>query len=374
MPTKFNFDQIETAAITPFFSMPGAPAPPAIRGARAFLGDGWRHGQQTDGNVTGGSWLQSFVAAGRTITDWDYFEDQARLAVVSNFGSAGAFISRTSGGGDAIGAIGAAVNDGVGFDAWGAYLDAVSANAAAGVTHGLEVDITNIVGVSPMGGATPYRGYTSRMMGALFLAGGSDAVAMQGRSYANDWAINVVNNGGAFHTGLNFRFDALMREGHADDTTTPGNTGYAHAISLAHDHGITWFSRDPLGAAGTQTEAVRMYSTIDNPATLMEVVFGDTTIAFNDKSGSDGALFQIGYIPNAGASVRVLPVPVGSAPIIEAQGTNANINLIARGKGTGLFGAANVAETTSATPSFNRRQKFVLPNGEVIWVYGELVV
>ena len=48
--------------LAPFYASPGAPAAPATRGTRAFFGVAKDHGMQTDGSVTGGSWLQSFAA------------------------------------------------------------------------------------------------------------------------------------------------------------------------------------------------------------------------------------------------------------------------------------------------------------------------
>ena len=338
--TKLKWDQIGGADFAPFFEQSGAPEPLRNSG-RAFFGAASQHGQQTEGNVTGGSWLQGFAVpdSGDLITDWDYYEDVARVASVSTFGIAISGVSRTAGGGlEAIGVVGAVVNDnGIGRDAWGFYGDAVSAHANAGITNGIEVNATNLVGTSPLGGATPYRAYTDRMTGVANFAAGSDATVF-GRSYAVDWMLNVANNGAAFWTGINFRFDAIMREGVADDTTAPGNTGYARAIGLAHDQGLSWYSRDSVSGAGTQAEVVRMYSTVDSAATRWEMVFSDTAWALNDRVAPSGAQFQVLYVPDATSNVRVGAAAVGSSPFIEAAGTAENINLYARGKGNGRFG------------------------------------
>ena len=62
---QITYDQIEPGDVVPFYASPGAPAAPATRGTRAFFGLAKDHGMQTDGSVTGGSWLQSFAAARR---------------------------------------------------------------------------------------------------------------------------------------------------------------------------------------------------------------------------------------------------------------------------------------------------------------------
>lgn len=62
---QITYDQIEPGDVVPFYTSPGAPAAPATRGTRAFFGLAKDHGMQTDGSVTGGSWLQSFAAAQR---------------------------------------------------------------------------------------------------------------------------------------------------------------------------------------------------------------------------------------------------------------------------------------------------------------------
>ena len=419
--SKLTWDQVgEPVSPARFFSTPGAPAAPAVRqNGRAFFGPGWNHGQQTDGNVTGGSWLQGFSANGVNIDDWDYFEDQARVSSVSDFGVAISGVSRTYGASDAIGVVGAAVNDSTNkLTAWGGYLDAVKANANAGATIGLEIDAANLVGTSPLGGVTPYRTYAEGMVGVLQLGAGSDS-AVFGDSYAVDWFINIARNGGAAWTGINFKHDAIMREGVGDTKASPGNSGYARAISLATEQGLSWYSKNAvivaagsfevgktyiiqsvgttnfvsLGATtntvgtpfvataagsgtgtaslvGSQSEAVRLYSAVSSPSVKLEQVFSDTVIAFNELTASAGALFQIGVRADAGAHVLVDPAPVGGAPVIKAAGSNANINMLAMGKGTGLFGFGQFTDTGGG----NGYVRIITQNGKVIRLTGTLEV
>ena len=62
---QITYDQIEPGEVAPFYASPESPSAPATRGTRAFFGLAKDHGMQTDGSVTGGSWLQSFAAARR---------------------------------------------------------------------------------------------------------------------------------------------------------------------------------------------------------------------------------------------------------------------------------------------------------------------
>ena len=338
---KITAGQIDTVS-GPFFAGVSVPAGEALRHpGRAFIGQGHAHGQQPDGSVTGGSWLQSFATSGTVtpVVEWDYAEDFSRLAVVSSFGLAVTGASRTmSGGGvDAQGVNGFALNDRIGTQkSWGGYFDAVRTIAGTGNAQGVEINATNLPGVSPRGGATPYNAFTNGMTVGLAVASGS-GVTTFGRSYAIDAHAEIRDNGAPAHTGINFRFDAVMREGVADNRTAMGNVGYARAISLATEQGLSWYSRDPVGApgSGTQAEVARVYSSVTDPTVRVEQVFSDATIAWNETVSPGAALFQVDYIANAGTNIYVKSEAVGGSAIIGARGTNANIALKLAPKGTG---------------------------------------
>jgi hypothetical protein len=402
MNARIQGDQYSPGAATPFYNAPGAPASPFIRGPRAMFGLALNHGGQTDGNVTGGSWLQSFASGGAVnpVIAWDYVEDQARLASVSDFGIGASGASRTNGL-DAIGVAGFAVaSHANSFKAWGGYFDAARVIAGAGSVTGIEVNAAQVQAASPgnvgwsdfwLYGRTPYKSTTSGEAISTRIAGGSDA-AVFGTSFAVDAGIDFVNNGGAMWTGINFRFNAIMRVGITDDKTDPGNTGYARAISMAHDQGLSWYSRDAvlvtagafvigrtyiiqsvgttnfiaLGAAsntigvsfvatgvgsgtgtaslaGSQGEVVRIYSSCDSEDTRIEQVFSDTAISWNETVSPGAALFQIDYISNAGANIYVEAGPIGGTATVGSRGANANITLTLAPKGTGWLAFGSIA-------------------------------
>lgn len=337
MNNKISAGQIETAS-GPFFKTTPVPAGDAIRHPnRMFIGEGYAHSQNTNGSVTGGSWLQSFTAGGSVtpVTGWDYFEDVARQSVVSSYGLALVGASRTYGGTlDAIGVTAAALNDRNGnTQAWGAYIDAVKSHVNAGTTVGAEIEIANLPSTSPLGGVNPYNTFVDGMTRGLAIGGGSDSVVF-GRSYAVDAAQTINNNGAAFWAGLVFRHNALMREGLADDRSIPSSSGYARAISMAHDHGISWYSRDPIGAPGTQAEVVRMFSTVDSPSVLWGVAFRDSAIDFHERVGPGNSLFVIDYEPDSADYLGIKPGIAGAGVRIQARGS-ANAGIAIEPNGTG---------------------------------------
>ena len=407
MPAKLRADQIATPAGAFFNSPAAAPFGAALRQPnRFFLGVGHAHGGQTDGNVTGGSWLQSFASPNAQadftkVVGWDYFEDLARLASVSDFGIAISGVSRTNGA-DAIGVNGAVVASSIGGNAWGGYYDGARVVTGSGSVTGIEINSAQVAEPSPGNagwteffhmGKTPVKPPVVGQVVTLGLAAGSDALVF-GRSYASDTAIGIGNNGGAFWTGINFNFSAIMREGIADDRSSPGMLGYARAISLAHEQGLSWYSSlaqivdagdfevgrtyiiqtvgttdfTLIGAAantigvgftatgegsgdgtaslvGSQAEVLRIYSAITSASVRQSLEFNDSVISFNERSGGDGgaSLFQIDYRNDAAANVFVSASGTAGSPSIGVRGTATNIALTLAPKGTGwvAFGSIN---------------------------------
>ena len=385
--SKLTWDQVgEPVSPARFFSTPGAPAAPAVRqNGRAFFGKCWNHGQQTDGNVTGGSYLQGFTidANGKTetITQLDYGEDTARVVSVSDFGIALSGAVRTSGGSgpeQGIGLFALALNDDgtTPAAAWAAYIEANRIHANAGITIGAEINASQFPAPSSRGAVGPYGAKGTDWVNILRIAGGSDgrttfpAEGVFPRSFAVNAGITFANNGAAMHEGIVFDFNALMREGVADDRSSPGNVGYALAIVMAHEQGLSWFSRDPVSGAGTQAEVVRMHASVDSPNIRWEMVFSDGAWSLNDRDAPNGAQFQVGYLANAAAHVFVRPAALGSAPFIEARGVSDNINLLAMGKGTGLFGFGKFTNTGGG----NGYVRIATETGNIIRLTGTLEV
>jgi len=350
-----TFDQIGKDWADPpgkFFNTESGPAEPAIRGHRAFFGDARNHGQQTDGNVTGGSYLQSFTinSNGSTVTidGLDYLEDLGRVVSVSNFGVAIGGASKTSGGQQAIGVFGLAINeDPTGLLSWGAYVEANRTHATAGQTIGLEVNVAQTPAASINGAIGPYNAKGSDWTNVLRVAVGSDGRStfptgsVFPRSFAVNAGITFANNGGAMWEGIVFDWNALMREGDADDRDIPPNTGYARAITMANEQGLSWFSRDAVSTPGTQAEVVRMFSQVINPARRWRAVWSDGSFDINEGVGTGSSLFRVAWRDDAASFIQVAAGDGSVAPTISAQGVATNIPMTLSPKGTGwvAFGA-----------------------------------
>lgn len=321
-----------------FFSNGAAPVNPFARlRGRAFFGLSSGHDGSTDDgspNPTG-SWLQSYASTGalNPVTAWDYAEDTARVSSVSDFGIAGGFATRNNGiAGIAV--AGFANGEYPTHTVWGGYFDGVRNNASGKNAFGVEIEAAQLPAAGSMGGMTPYRNYTNTMAIPAQIGSGSDETVF-GRSYATEAFINCVENGAAAWTGINFRFDAIMREGMTDDTTKPENEGYARAVSMAHEQGLSWYSRDPATTGGTQQEAARIYSTVNSSSIRYEVVFDDGAMSVNEQESPGSSLFRVKYLSNGDAFVQVTPAALGASPSIEPGGTNADIDLTLTPKGTG---------------------------------------
>lgn len=369
---------------TDSFFTNGARPPQVNRNyGRSFNGDAAGHGGQSDGSVTGGSWLQGFPVPALTVDvdDWDYFEDTARSVTVTTGGIGVSGVARTNAALSGIGLAGAAINYGhAGKNVWGAYIDGVRAEDGVGVTHGAEINVANLVGPSPRGGATPYDTFVDGMTVGVAVPGGSDA-AVFGRSYWNDVGIELRDNGAPFVTGINFRFDAIVRKGKSDDKTSVGNAGYARAIAMASEQGISWYSQAAtvvaataitsgetyiiqtvgttdftlIGAAsnnvgvsfvatgagtgtgtasiaGSQAEVVRMYSEVVSSDRRWEMVFTNDAFRVTEGVSPDFNLFAVNYSANADSGVLITPGTSGVDPVIEPTAATAGKNIHLRGR------------------------------------------
>jgi len=367
--TRLTWDQIghETGDPTRFFNVaPNTPAAPAVRGMRAFFGEAALHGQQVDGSVTGGSWLQAFPISSElgqvTIDGLDYGEDLSRVVSVSNFGVAITGASRTSGSQAAIGIMGIAVNeqepaiDGSGNPitpqvAWGGYIEVNRTRALAEKAIGLEINATQTPAPSAAGPLGPYAAKPTDWTNVLRIAAGSDGrdnfvsgnhQPGQGvfpRSYAINAGITFANNGGAMHEGIVFEWNALLPEGATDDTKIVPNgfEGFRRAMSLPFNAGIRWFSRDSATGPGEQEEVVRLYSVVTNPTRKWAMEFSDGAFSINEREGVGRSLFRVNYRGDAANFITISAGAADGRPVIAAEGLDTNISLRFEPKGVGRF-------------------------------------
>lgn len=326
------------------------------------------HGNSTVGGIyhpwrvsfydtTKNGWTDYFLVGGKPVTEWDYLVDQARVASLSNFGIAVTGATRAAGA-IGIGVAGIVNNDGTrpAEFGWAGYFDAIRTSATSGHTAGVEIQASNQVGPAPLKGVTPYNSWAGKsMINTLQVGAGSDA-SVFGRSYAIDTFIKVGNNGAAAHTGLVFRFDSLMREGVADNTSSPGNAGYAKAILLGNEQGISWWSRDasaPL--AGDQAEVVRFYSEVQQQNHRSALVFMDEGLEYRERSAAAHGIFRAVWNANVTAGLQVTPQGgTSSRVVVEPYSTNAGASshLMLRGLNGGLVMFGNYNPTPGTITGF----------------------
>ena len=183
--------------------------------------------------------------------------------------SAGIFGMRTSdsvGAGGQVFALGAfSINNNATqvMSSYGQYVEA-RRYAGAGITHGVEINMTNQGNTVPV---TPYPTTLLGMSAALWLSSGrTDVLASTNASLA----IGITNNGKPFAEGITFQAGSL-----AGTDNTAGSTGSAAAISMPRGDEIRWF--EPT----TNTVAARIRSDVTTATgTGGNIVFANSGIAF----------------------------------------------------------------------------------------------
>lgn len=415
MITKITHDQIQPGDKTKPYAEGANEGAPPIRGVRLLLGDSQSYNQRKvpDPLRAGGSWLQSFSFKGSPFTGWAYLEVHAGAVATNRLPIGATFAARTSNGSLAIGSASVALQDAISLDgagrkvaAWGKYIDVVRTVANSGDAMGIELNVTQAVEPSPSNktwteamfkGRTPYKPYAEGEVIGIRSMTGSDSSLDWGRTYATDAHLHIGHNGSASWTGVNFYEGSLMREGTPDDKTLPlRSQGYARAISLPENYGLSWYAPTALsvsapdliagryyiitslgntnwnslglsgtaavgkgfwatGAApsgstgtanntGSQPEVARITSRVVDRNVRMEMAFTDTAITFSDRVTPQWTTFNINYNPAVVNGISVNGSVQGEAVSIRPHGFDTNINLILSGKGTGTVVLGTVQE------------------------------
>ncbi len=302
--------------------------------------------------VTGGSWRQCWDSPGliNPVTSADYMEDQAMFSVVRGVegGIAISGASRTKGGGAALAGVLYAVNDGAGVSAHGLYADAVHANALAKATFAAELNATALVG--PVAVPSPYAEAATGNINALRLAAGSDA-AVHGASYAIGSFIAMINNGGHAHRGIYVEHDAIFRDGDTDSPGSASGNGKGTLLDMPHNLALSWRARNYTTTPGDQGEAAEIRSSVLTNGVKWRMEFTDTAFLIGDNVSPAWNAFGVDYLPGAVNGVFVKAGAAGFAAELNARGSDTNINLELRGKGTGHVGFG--AWTSNADAAVN---------------------
>lgn len=216
-------------------------------------------------------WLSQVTGLGYAVTI-------AQMAVLSSFGQIGfTTASRTSDTqapgvssfGTAIGLGAWGFNDKVdavnSWDAWGAYIEARTAQENQGTTWGIEVDVMSYGGhltpSTPYAHFVPYGGFGISISSGAGQSGANDATV----------ALAVQNNGAKWLTGIKFDDNAISG---ADGTSTSGS---GEAIALARGHQINFYNEAGVVAASVQSTQTSAVGATNLTFTNVGLSFADTT-------------------------------------------------------------------------------------------------
>ncbi len=213
-------------------------------------------------------------------------------------------------------------------DAWGTYAECRAYAGSTGFCVGQEIDIANIRGVSPVP-SLPYNAYASGITTALHLASGGDCHA--GKPCYNpatgatdlvsgdaSTALMIGTNRTKFNAGIVFQCGSI-------GTTDCANAGQGDALRLYPGLDLKYYSpsNDALFAFGV------------NSGTTFGGALKWSNEGLNVHNAGGQALFQ--FYPGV-TGVNGLLFNSGNttiAPAIEAQGSDTNVSIHLRPKGTG---------------------------------------
>lgn len=248
-----------------------------------------------------------------------YFERDSQLFLISDVGGIGAaFASRSS---DAtihpaipsIAIAGFALADGSGGGSTAMYLTAVKDQDAGGGAFGAEVNLAVLDDATPI--CTSYDMAPSGVSAVLWLRSGGEERESGSTTYPTSAAIAVVNATGATH-GKGIVFGSASLE---------GTNGIA--VEMAKNQQIQWVY-DGTGAVGAFIRSANAGSNRTG------IIFG--TGSMNVVSANNNEIIAA-FTPLSSAVnwSQFDAATTGNNPVLRANGTNTNVSMVIRGKGTG---------------------------------------
>jgi hypothetical protein len=198
---------------------------------------------------------------------------------------------------------------------WGDYTEGVKRPGSNATVSGMEVEVTNLnsTPVNPV--MSPEAAYVQGRTFGLFIgSGGSNAAP-----YDADIALWFGPNGAKFRTGIGF---------HSGSLTKDVTTDYQHAIMLPSKARVEWYTSDLAG-----NYAFTIHSEVSDSAHSQYAIASDTGFAIANVAGSN--LFRVAWGAGAQNGYTIITQASGTSPMIWPTGGDANLDFIARGKGTG---------------------------------------
>lgn len=323
----------------------------------------------TGGALTGTVNMETMTAGTVPWSDWlatyAYGTVGTNIIAESTVGGSsitGASRTSTSLGGSsaAIGSMGWGFTDATGtlanMPAWGFYGECRAYPGSTGYCSGMEIDATNLTSNNPV--VLPYDAFQASAVGALHLAAGGGCVSSSPcynpangsnnlvASNPAAYALLISNNGvgTSNNAGIVFQDQGI----YGANGTDSGGGGIA--IAMARGHAVNWYATGNL-----QKFHITSIAGSSDIAGTMEW----TNQGLELSNGTSGTPVIFTFNPGPGTGVNGLMFAAGntgSGPAIEAQGTDANIDIVLQTKGTGTIniggGARGVSCSGTLSTSF----------------------
>jgi len=291
---------------------------------RAFIGEAAAKFSANASGLpdAGTSWLSSDsngpaflgVHAHLLATTYENTTSGSRYAIV---GAAKTSALTNNGG---IGVAGAVVNQKAGSPGWAFYGD-VQAEVGDNFTYGIELACKNASGVNSV--SNPYDFTQAGVLGIWLAAGGDNTYGPASTNPSNT-AIVIGSNSSTWNAGISF-----LATGLTGTDGTAGSSTYATAIQLGRNHEISWI--EPTN----KTYGGKIRSRVTAQANRVMLDMLDNQIVF--RGANENAMASITYTASSVNYLSLASSATTSAPILQAAGTDTDIDVRILPKGAGVL-------------------------------------
>jgi hypothetical protein len=205
--------------------------------------------------------------------------------------------------------------------AWAFYGEAWKLTAASGAVYGMELDVYSTVAT-----VTPHPGQQGDAVG-IQLAVGAELTGAVDASVGIEFAANPAK----WKKGINFLHDSL--------TGSSGGVGESCAIAMAMTQNLEWYT-----SAGSRNGFIKF--TTATAANRTGIISNDT--GFYISGNAEQPLMLCANIANAVNYPQLIAAVTGQPIQLLANGTDSNIDVWARSKGTGVLRFGTVTANADA--------------------------
>lgn len=211
----------------------------------------------------------------------------------------------------AIALAGAAINQGTGSGARGLMIE-TQHETTDGTTWGIEIAMKNASGAGAR--ISPYATVDNMSFGIQINGTGDDSFGPLATDPITAGIIFVAAGGEGFQTGIQFRNSLAGAE--------------PEAIAMCANHRVRWYE-----VSGTVTAEIK--SNITTSGNRLNMNF--TSSGLNLTNNANATVFTVATSATAVNGIQLTANETGSPSIIQAAGTDTNIDLRIQGKGTGVL-------------------------------------